>query len=569
MKTEERINSWLQGEYDEDTKNEIRRMIRENDPELQESFYRELDFGTGGLRGIMGIGPNRMNKYTIGAATQGLANYLKLSFPDSSISVAIAYDCRNNSSFFALVSANVLSGNGIKVYLFDDLRPTPELSFAVRHLKCQAGIVITASHNPKEYNGYKVYWNDGGQLVPPHDKNVIDAVRAIKQVTDVVFEPNKELITYIGKEIDDIYLNKIAQNVLSPDAIKTNSDLPIVFTPLHGTGVSLVPKALEKIGFKNIIHVEEQDINDGNFPTVKSPNPEEKQALDMAIARAEQKNAALIMATDPDADRVGVAVRNKKGEIVLLNGNQTASILAYYTILRLKETGKMPSNPMMVKTIVTTDLLNTIAKADNIKLYEVLTGFKYIAEIIRLKEGEEKFIGGGEESHGYLGADFVRDKDAVMACCMIAEAAAWAATQNKTLLCLLDDIYAKYGFYAEDLLSIAKKGMDGQAEIANMRKDFRENPPAEIDGSAVYMIKDYLHGKSIDLKNNTTTEINLPKSDVLQFFTTDECKITVRPSGTEPKIKFYFSIRLQGNDESAGKSAKEKLDRLLAVFNSK
>jgi phosphoglucomutase len=569
MKTEERINSWLQGEYDEDTKNEIRRMIRENDPELQESFYRELDFGTGGLRGIMGIGPNRMNKYTIGAATQGLANYLKLSFPDSSISVAIAYDCRNNSSFFALVSANVLSGNGIKVYLFDDLRPTPELSFAVRHLKCQAGIVITASHNPKEYNGYKVYWNDGGQLVPPHDKNVIDAVRAIKQVTDVVFEPNKELITYIGKEIDDIYLNKIAQNVLSPDAIKTNSDLPIVFTPLHGTGVSLVPKALEKIGFKNIIHVEEQDINDGNFPTVKSPNPEEKQALDMAIARAEQKNAALIMATDPDADRVGVAVRNKKGEIVLLNGNQTASILAYYTILRLKETGKMPSNPMMVKTIVTTDLLNTIAKADNIKLYEVLTGFKYIAEIIRLKEGEEKFIGGGEESYGYLGADFVRDKDAVMACCMIAEAAAWAATQNKTLLCLLDDIYAKYGFYAEDLLSITKKGMDGQAEIANMMKDFRENPPAEIDGSAVYMIKDYLHGKSIDLKNNTTTEINLPKSDVLQFFTTDECKITVRPSGTEPKIKFYFSIRLQGNDESAGKSAKEKLDRLLAVFNSK
>lgn len=568
MKTEERINQWLSGPYDEETKNEIRRMQRENDPELQESFYTELDFGTGGLRGIMGVGPNRMNKYTVGTATQGLANYLKESFPGTQISVAIAYDCRNNSDYFASVAADVLSANEIKVFLFDALRPTPELSFTVRHLRCQAGIVITASHNPKEYNGYKVYWNDGGQLVPPHDKNVITAVRAISGIDQVKFQRNADLVTGIGKGIDEIYLRQIMQIVLSPEAIDKQHRMPVVYTPLHGTGVTLIPKVLKRIGFGNIIHVPEQDINDGNFPTVKSPNPEEKSALEMAIAKAEETQAALILATDPDADRVGVAVRNKEGKIVLLNGNQTAAILAYYTINRLKETGKMPANPMMVKTIVTTDLLNAIAADNGIKMYDVLTGFKYIAEIIRLQEGKEKFIGGGEESYGYLGADFVRDKDAVMTCCMIAEAAAWAACAGKTLTCLLDDIYGKYGYYAEDLLSITKKGMNGQQEIADMMKTFRENPPEEICGSPVTMIKDYKLRVSKDMETGAESAIDLPVSDVLQFFTQDGSKVTVRPSGTEPKIKFYFSVIMAQSGTQVAKAAREKLSKLSAVFNS-
>jgi len=569
MNTEERINQWLSGPYDEETKNVIRRMQQENDPELQESFYTELDFGTGGLRGIMGVGPNRMNKYTVGTATQGLANYLKISFPEKQISVAIAYDCRNNSDYFASVAADVLSANGIKVFLFDGLRPTPELSFTVRHLRCQAGIVITASHNPKEYNGYKVYWNDGGQLVPPHDKNVITAVRAISDIGQVKFDRDTDLVTGIGKGIDEIYLRQIMQIVLSPGAIEKQHRIPVVYTPLHGTGVMLIPKVLKRIGFGNILHVPEQDINDGNFPTVKSPNPEEKSALEMAIAVAEANNAALVLATDPDADRVGVGVRNQEGKIELLNGNQTAAILVYYTLTRLKETGKMPASPMMVKTIVTTDLLEKIAADFNLKMDDVLTGFKYIAEIIRLQEGKEKFIGGGEESYGYLGADFVRDKDAVMTCCMIAEAAAWAATQNKTLLDVLNDIYSKYGFYAEDLLSLTKKGMNGQQEIADMMKSFRENPPAEIDGSQVVMIKDYKLRISKDLKTGATSDIQLPVSDVLQFYLADGSKVTVRPSGTEPKIKFYFSVVSNESGSAAAQSAKEKLNKLSTVFNSK
>jgi len=569
MNTEERINQWLSGPYDEETKNVIRRMQQENDPELQESFYTELDFGTGGLRGIMGVGPNRMNKYTVGTATQGLANYLKISFPEKQISVAIAYDCRNNSDYFASVAADVLSANGIKVFLFDGLRPTPELSFTVRHLRCQAGIVITASHNPKEYNGYKVYWNDGGQLVPPHDKNVITAVRAISDIGQVKFDRDTDLVTGIGKGIDEIYLRQIMQIVLSPGAIEKQHRMPVVYTPLHGTGVMLIPKVLKRIGFGNILHVPEQDINDGNFPTVKSPNPEEKSALEMAIAVAEANNAALVLATDPDADRVGVGVRNQEGKIELLNGNQTAAILVYYTLTRLKETGKMPASPMMVKTIVTTDLLEKIAADFNVKMYDVLTGFKYIAEIIRLQEGKEKFIGGGEESYGYLGADFVRDKDAVMTCCMIAEAAAWAATQNKTLLDVLNDIYSKYGFYAEDLLSLTKKGMNGQQEIADMMKSFRENPPAEIDGSQVVMIKDYKLRISKDLKTGATSDIQLPVSDVLQFYLADGSKVTVRPSGTEPKIKYYFSVVSNESGSAAAQSAKEKLNKLSTVFNSK
>lgn len=565
---ENKIQLWLTGLYDEETKKEIIRLQKEDPNELKEAFYRDLDFGTGGLRGIMGVGPNRMNKYTVGAATQGLANYLKKSFPDTKISVAIAYDSRINSHFFANITADVLSANNINVYLFDNLRPTPELSFAVRHLNCQSGIVITASHNPKEYNGYKVYWSDGGQLVPPHDKNVIAAVREVDDVKKINFNRNKELVFSIGDEIDEIYLNKIQQVALSPDKIKENANLPIVYTPLHGAGVNLVPKILKKIGFNNIIHVEEQDVIDGNFPTVKSPNPEERSALEMAISKAEKTNAELILATDPDADRVGVGVRDKNGKYVLLNGNQTASLLIYYVLLRLKETNKLPQNPMMVKTIVTSELLSEIAKDFGVKMYNVLTGFKYIAEIIRLKENEEKFIGGGEESYGYLFADFVRDKDAVMSCCLIADMAAWAASQSKTLLDILDDIYSKYGYYAESLISITKKGINGQLEIENIMKNFRENPPKKVANSDVVIIKDYKIGKSHDIKENIFTEIDLPKSNVLQFILDDKSCITVRPSGTEPKIKFYFSVvsQLKGSDGST--QVKERIKEIENDFKN-
>ena len=565
---ENKIQLWLTGLYDEETKKEIIRLQKEDPNELKEAFYRDLDFGTGGLRGIMGVGPNRMNKYTVGAATQGLANYLKKSFPDTKISVAIAYDSRINSHFFANITADVLSANNINVYLFDNLRPTPELSFAVRHLNCQSGIVITASHNPKEYNGYKVYWSDGGQLVPPHDKNVIAAVREVDDVKKINFNRNKELVFSIGDEIDEIYLNKIQQVALSPDKIKENANLPIIYTPLHGAGVNLVPKILKKIGFNNIIHVEEQDVIDGNFPTVKSPNPEERSALEMAISKAEKTNAELILATDPDADRVGVGVRDKNGKYVLLNGNQTASLLIYYVLLRLKETNKLPQNPMMVKTIVTSELLSEIAKDFGVKMYNVLTGFKYIAEIIRLKENEEKFIGGGEESYGYLFADFVRDKDAVMSCCLIADMAAWAASQSKTLLDILDDIYSKYGYYAESLISITKKGINGQLEIENIMKNFRENPPKKVANSDVVIIKDYKIGKSHDIKENIFTEIDLPKSNVLQFILDDKSCITVRPSGTEPKIKFYFSIvsQLKGSDGST--QVKERIKEIENDFKN-
>ncbi|NLL27571.1 MAG: phospho-sugar mutase [Bacteroidales bacterium] len=565
---ENKIQLWLTGLYDEETKKEIIRLQKEDPNELKEAFYRDLDFGTGGLRGIMGVGPNRMNKYTVGAATQGLANYLKKSFPDTKISVAIAYDSRINSQFFANITADVLSANNINVFLFDNLRPTPELSFAVRHLKCQSGIVITASHNPKEYNGYKVYWSDGGQLVPPHDKNVIAAVREVDDVKKINFNRNKELVFSIGDEIDEIYLNKIQQLALSPDKIKENANLPIVYTPLHGAGVNLVPRILKKIGFNNIIHVEEQDVIDGNFPTVKSPNPEERSALEMAISKAEKTNAELILATDPDADRVGVGVRDKNGKYILLNGNQTASLLSYYVLLRLKETNKLPQNPMMVKTIVTTELLSEIAKDFGVKMYNVLTGFKYIAEIIRLKENEEKFIGGGEESYGYLFADFVRDKDAVMSCCLIADMAAWAASQNKNLLDILDDIYSKYGYYAESLISITKKGINGQLEIENIMKNFRENPPKKIANSDVVIIKDYKLGKSHNVKENVSTEIDLPKSNVLQFILDDKSCITVRPSGTEPKIKFYFSAisSLKGSEGST--QVKERIKEIENDFKN-
>jgi phosphoglucomutase len=566
--TEKKISAWLSGPYDEETKNEIRRLETENPAELKEAFYTDLDFGTGGLRGIMGVGPNRMNKYTVGAATQGLANYIKKSFPNNQNSVAIAYDCRNRSDYFAAVAADVLSSNGIKVFLFDELRPTPELSFAVRQLECSAGIVITASHNPKEYNGYKVYWNDGGQLVAPHDNNVIAEVRAISNPEQIQFIRNSELVVSIGADIDKIYLDAISTVCLSADAVKAHSNMGIVYTPLHGTGVKLVPEALSRFGFRNLINVPEQDINDGNFPTVDSPNPEEKAALKMAIAKAEATGAELILATDPDADRVGVGVRNSNGEYILLNGNQTAAILVYYTLTRLTETGKMPENPMMVKTIVTTDLLSDIAENFGVKMHEVLTGFKYIAEIIRLKEGKETFVGGGEESYGYLGADFVRDKDAVMTSCMIAEAAAWAASKGTTMLGLLDEIYTKFEFYTEHLISLTRKGIAGKQEIADMMKQFRTQAPETIAQMKVIAVYDYKSGEKLHKSTSKLEKTGLPESDVLQFLLEDGSKITVRPSGTEPKIKFYFSVKCKLYSSEAQSEANNKLKQLTAFFSN-
>jgi phosphoglucomutase len=555
-----RAQVWLDGNYDEETKAEIRNMI-ENDPEgLTEAFYKDLEFGTGGLRGIMGVGTNRMNKYTVGMATQGLANYLKKMFPNNkTISIAIATDSRNNNTFFANTTANVMSANGIKVYLFDEQRPTPELSFTIRHLGGQAGVVITASHNPPEYNGYKAYWEDGGQLVAPHDTNVIDEVKKITDINDVKFERNSDLIEVIGEEVDSIYIEKIKSLSLSPEIIQRQKNMKIVYTPIHGSGVKLVPESLKAFGFKNIINVPEQDIPDGNFPTVKSPNPEEPAALAMALDKAREVDAAIVMATDPDADRVGIAVKNDKGEFVLLNGNQTATLLINYLLKKWKEKGLVTGNEYIVKTIVTSEILKDIADKNGIKTYDTLTGFKFIAEILRLLEGKQTFIGGGEESYGYLVGDFVRDKDAVISCCMIAETAAWAADQGKTLYDLLPDIYVEFGFYKERLLSIVRKGKAGAEEIQKMMEEYRANPPKQINGSDVVLIKDYLISKEIDKVTGKESDINLPKSNVLQFFMKDGSKISIRPSGTEPKIKFYFSVK----DQLESKEKFEEVNNLL------
>ncbi len=538
----EKANSWLEGNYDEDTKSAIRSMIANDPQEITESFYRDLEFGTGGLRGIMGVGSNRMNKYTVGAATQGMSNYLKSNFSDLDlIKVAIAYDSRNNSSYFAKITADVFSSNGIKVYLFDDLRPTPELSFAIRHFGCQGGIVITASHNPKEYNGYKAYWDDGGQLISPHDKNVIDEVKKIADVSEINFNGNDNLIEMIGQDVDNIYLDRIKSLSLSPEVIARQKDFKIVFTPLHGTGVTLVPEILKRIGFNGVVLVSEQATPDGNFPTVVSPNPEESAALELAMKKALEIDADLVMATDPDADRVGIAVR-KGDEMVLLNGNQAASLLIYYLIVRWKELGKLKGNEYIVKTIVTSELLSKIAAKNNVESFDVLTGFKYIADIIKKLEGEKVFIGGGEESYGYLVGDFVRDKDAVISCAMIAETAAWAADKGIGLYDLLVDIYSEFGLFKEKLISVVRKGKSGAEEIEKIMKNFRENPPAMLDNSGVVMINDYLTGISRNVKSGEETKINLPSSNVLQFFTADGGKVSVRPSGTEPKIKFYFGV---------------------------
>lgn len=537
-----RAKSWLSEQYDEETRRQVQNLI-DNDPnELTESFYRILEFGTGGLRGIMGVGTNRMNIYTVAMATQGLANYIKMMYADmKQPQIAIAYDCRNNSKEFARITADVMTANGIKVFLFSALRPTPELSFAIRELKCQSGVVVTASHNPKEYNGYKVYWEDGGQVVAPHDKNIIAEVMKITDISMVNRKGNDDLLEMLDEKFDEIYLAKVMELSLSPKLIKKHKNLSFVYTPIHGTGGQLMPKLFAKVGIKNFYPVEEQMITDGNFPTVVSPNPEEHAAMTMALDKAKAMNADVVLATDPDADRVGLAIKNDEGEFILLNGNQTASILTYYILTRWEELGKLKGNEFIVKTIVTSDILIKIANKFHVKTYDVLTGFKYIADKI-LNKPEEKFICGGEESYGFLVGDFVRDKDAIITCFMLAEATAWAAEQGKTLYQILKDIYKEFGVYRDKLVSLTKKGISGIEEIKKIMLEFRKNPPKSIVGSRVNEIRDYKLGVSKDLNFGVDTIINLPKSDVLQFFTEDGIKVSVRPSGTEPKIKFYFSM---------------------------
>ena len=539
----ENVKTWLNGQYDEDTKQAIRDMM-DNPNELNESFYRNLEFGTGGLRGIMGVGTNRMNKYTVAMATQGLANYVKKCFEGvGQLKAAVSHDSRNHSREFAEITAKVLAANGFKVYLFEALRPTPELSFAVRHLGCQTGVMVTASHNPKEYNGYKAYWDDGCQLVAPHDTNVIDEVLKIKGAEDVKMTGGEANIEIIGENVDKVYLDRVAQNSLHPELIKKHHDLKIVYTPLHGTGITLIPRMLQQLGFTNVNVVKEQATPDGNFPTTPSPNPEEHAAMKMAVDLAKEIDADIVFASDPDADRVGVAVKRPDGEWMLLNGNQTMSVLIYYLLKQWKETGRLTGKEFIVKTIVTSELPADIAKRVGVKVYDVLTGFKFIGDKIRELEGKEVFIGGGEESYGYMIGDFVRDKDAVAACSMIAEIAAWAAEQGKTFFDVLVDLYTEYGFYKEGLLSVVRKGKSGAEEIQQMMKDYRENPPKEIDGERVVCIKDYKLHESTDLVTGQKERIDLPTSNVLQFFTDKGNKVTVRPSGTEPKIKFYFGVK--------------------------
>jgi phosphoglucomutase len=535
---------WLTDSYDEQTKAEVKRMLDNPDTtELIDSFYRDLEFGTGGLRGIMGAGTNRMNIYTVGAATQGLSNYLKKNFADlPEIKVAIGYDCRNNSRLFSETSAEIFSANGIKVYLFEDLRPTPELSFAIRELGCQSGIILTASHNPKEYNGYKAYWDDGSQIVSPHDENIIDEVSKVK-TSDIKFNGDKRLITIMGEDMDYLFLEKVKTVSISPEVVERQKDLKIVYTPIHGTGVRLIPAALRAFGFTNIINVPEQDVVSGNFPTVVSPNPEETAALEMAIARAVEVDADVVLASDPDADRIGVAVKNDKGKFVILNGNQTALVLIYYIISKRKESGKLTGNEFVVKTIVTTELVAKIAEKNNVDYYDVFTGFKFIAEVIRDLEGQKVYIGGGEESFGFMPADFVRDKDAVSSCALMAEIVAWAKDQGKSLYEMLLDIYMEYGFSREKMKYVVRQGKTGAEEIEQMMVNFRSNPPKLLGGSKLKIVKDYEVNIARNILDGSETKIDQKiTSNVLQFFTEDGTKISVRPSGTEPKIKFYFEV---------------------------
>ena len=537
---------WLGDGYDEETKAAVRAMLdNEDKTDLIEAFYKDLEFGTGGLRGITGTGTNRMNIYTVGASTQGLSNYLTKAFADlPQIKVAIGHDCRNNSRKFAEVAADVFSANGIKVYLFDALRPTPEVSFAIRELGCQSGVILTASHNPKEYNGYKAYWNDGAQMIAPHDKNTIDEVNKITSVKDVKFRGNAELIEIIGEEIDRRYLDRIKTLSLSPEAIAHHHDMKIVYTPIHGTGVKLIPASLKNFGFTNIIHVPEQDVVSGDFPTVVSPNPEEPAALDMAIKKAIETDAELVMASDPDADRIGIAVRNDKGEFVLVNGNQIVMIFLNYLMTRNKELGLLKGNEYIVKTIVTTETIKTIAEQNGFKMYDCYTGFKWIASVIRENEGKARYIGGGEESYGFLPEDFVRDKDSVSSISLMAEIAAWAKDKGMTMYQMLQDIYIKYGYSKEKGISVVRKGKSGAEEIVAMMKNFRENPMKELGGSPVILIKDYASLEATDMVNGTKSKLDMPvTSNVLQYFSADGSKVSIRPSGTEPKIKFYIEVR--------------------------
>lgn len=559
----DRAQSWLDGAFDEETKARVRDLMVNNPTELADAFYRDLEFGTGGLRGIMGAGTNRMNKYTVGMATQGLVNYLKQIFYDiDPVKVAISYDSRNNSKYFAEVCSEVLSANGFQVYLFDDIRPTPVLSFAVRQLKCQGGIMITASHNPKEYNGYKAYWNDGAQMIAPHDAGVIDEVKKIGDIENVKWSGTKNNIHLIGDEIDRLYIDRIAGLSLNPDIIRRQKNLKIVYTPLHGTGRKLVPAVLKKFGFENVTIVKEQDVADGNFPTLRSPNPEEHDAMDLALKKAIEIDADLVMATDPDADRIGIAVRDQKGEFILLNGNQTAALLIYYILNQWKEKNMLTGNEFIVTTIVTTELLKDIADSFGVKYFDVLTGFKFIADIIRRNEGVKTFIAGGEESYGYLVGDFVRDKDAVGASAMIAETAAFMQEQQRSLFDLLLNIYKNFAFYKEDLLSVTKQGKKGAEEIMELMMRYREHPFTSINNSKVLKIKDYQSLTEKDLITGEEKTIDLPESNVLQFILKDGSKISVRPSGTEPKIKYYFGVREQLNDEN-------NFDEVEQVLNQK
>ncbi|MCU0449519.1 MAG: phospho-sugar mutase [Bernardetiaceae bacterium] len=562
---QQKVNTWLTGNYDEATKAAIRAMPPD---ELTDAFYRDLEFGTGGLRGTMGAGSNRVNKYTVGAATQGLANYLKKAFPDQAVKVAVAHDSRNNSPEFARIVADVFSANGFRVYFFTALRPTPELSFAIRALGCHSGVVLTASHNPKEYNGYKAYWTDGGQVTPPHDQNIIAEVNAIHRVDDIRFGRVEGNVTYIDKEVDEQYLNMILGLSISKAAIARQANLGIVYSPIHGTGITLVPEVLRRMGFTNVQVVQAQATPDGNFPTVVYPNPEEREAMSLALAQAQASHADIVMATDPDADRVGIGVKNNDGEWVLLNGNQTASLLIGYMMEAWKNAGKITGREMIVKTIVTSEMLDVMAAAYGVACYNTLTGFKYIAELIRAKEGQEKFIAGGEESYGYLVGDAVRDKDAVASCAMLAELAAYAKDKGLTLYQMLIDNYLKYGFYYESLVSLTKKGKAGAEEIKAMMTNWRANPPRTINGQAVTRLLDYQNQVERDLLAGTEKPIALPKSDVLQFYTADGTKISARPSGTEPKIKFYFSVHapLASADQFAATEAQLKA-RIAAIVD--
>lgn len=542
--------SWLDGNYDEQTKNEVRELMAGDPAALEDAFYRNLEFGTGGLRGVMGVGTNRMNKYTVGMATQGLANYIRKHCTGDDIKVCVSYDCRNHSKEFAKITADVFSANGLHVFLFESLRPTPELSYSIRKKGAQSGVMVTASHNPKEYNGYKVYWSDGAQITSPVDKDIVAEVNAITDPSMVKFTPGEGAgkIEMMGEEMDNAYLDDILSLMLTPEAREKHSDLKFVYTPLHGTGVRLVPMALARLGFKNVVHVPEQDVNDGNFPTVQSPNPEEPSALKMAIEVAEKEGADIVLATDPDADRMGIAVRDNDGKMVLFNGNQTGSMLTYYILTRWKELGKLDSTKYVVKTIVTTELIRAIAEKFGVKVYNVLTGFKYIAEVVKRNEGKGEFICGGEESYGFNVGEFVRDKDAVIACSMVAECACWAAEQGLTLYQLMQKIYKEFGYYRESLTSLVRKGKAGVEEIAAIMTGLRNNPPKELAGSPVVKVIDY----------NKPEETGLPKSNVLQFFSEEGDVVSVRPSGTEPKIKFYFGAK--------GADADSKIEKLHAQF---